>query len=211
VAPAPRGARLVPLAVGRTAAAVSNLADTGVLFRLTRGRLWIATLTTLLVGIVALNVMELSFGAAASTMGREADVLKREDSTLRTRLASKLSDQRVQQVAGAHGLVEPPAGSIGYLTVSGNDAAIAARRLARGHLTYGSPVVPGAAASSLIPPPSAAVTTTTTPSAPITTTTTAPATTATPTTTTATTTPTTTTATTTATTAPTSAGGVAAP
>ena len=37
----PMPARLVPLAVGRTAVAVSGLADSGVVHRLTRGRLWI--------------------------------------------------------------------------------------------------------------------------------------------------------------------------
>ena len=61
---------LVPLAVGRTAAAVSDLADSGLLLRLTRGRLWIGMLTTLLVGIVALNVLALSFSATASSSAR---------------------------------------------------------------------------------------------------------------------------------------------
>src|SRR4051794_6590713 len=218
-APAPaRGVRLFPFAVGRTAAAVSSLADTGVLFRLTRGRLWIATLTTLLVGIVALNVMELSFGAAASGLGRQADVLKREDSILRTRLAGTLSDERIQQVAGAHGLINPAPGSIGYLKLSSDDAAIAAKRLAQGDLTYGSPEIP-ASDTSLIPPPATTAATTTTD--PLATTTTTPttttattmaATTTTPVTTTTTpvtTTATTTTATATATTA--SGGGVSAP
>ncbi len=214
VAPAPsRGVRLVPLAIGHTAAAVSNLADTGVLFRLTRGRLWIATLTTLLVGIVALNVMELSFGAAASNLGRQADVLKREDSTLRTRLAGTLSGARVQQVAGAHGLVQVDPGSIRYLNLSGDDAAIAARRLVQGDLTYGSPALPVSADSSLIPPPPLATTTTTATTTTIAPTTTAatatPTTTAIPAATTtpvATATPTTNTPATTA-----SAGGVGAP
>lgn len=219
VAPAPtRGVRLVPLAIGHTAAAVSNLADTGILFRLTRGRLWIATLTTLLVGIVALNVMELSFGAAASTLGRQADVLKREDSTLRTRLASTLSDERVQQVAGAHGLVQVDPGSIRYLSPSADDAAIAAKRLAQGDLTYGSPELPVTEDTSLIPPATGTTTATTTTATTTTTPTTTTATTTTPVTTTptTTTTPVTTTAATTATTpttatTTTSAGGVGAP
>jgi hypothetical protein len=210
--------RLVPLAVGRTAAAVSILADTGILFRLTRGRLWIGMLTTLLVGIVALNVLQLSFGADASTLGRQTDALKREDSTLRTELATTLSDERVQQAAGRHGLIQPDPGSIRYLGLAGDDAAIAARRIASGSLAYGSSVLADVAPTSMVPPP-APTTTTTTPAV-----TTTPATT--PTTTTTTTAPAVTTApattapatTTPATTAPvatapatTSAGGVGVP
>jgi hypothetical protein len=198
----------VPRAVGRTAGAVSNLADTGVLVWLTRGRLWIWTLTTLLVGIVGLNVLELSFGAGASTLGRQSDVLKRENSTLRTRLASTLSDERVQQAAGRHGLIQPAPGAIRYLRLGGNDAAIAARRISSGTLTYGSSAVVSPTDLSMVPPPPLPVTTTTTPTtttvtATPTTTTTPPATTA-PATTTPTTAPTTPTTTTTA-------GGVSSP
>lgn len=174
-APASR-ARMVPLAVGRTASAVSNLADTGLLFRLTRGRLWIGTLTALLVGIVALNVMQLSFGAAASTLGRQSDIVNRENSALRTRLAATLSDERVQQAAGRDGLIQPAPGEIRYRTYSGGEAAIAAKRLAAGDLTYGAATA--AAATSLVPPPpTAAPAATTVTTAP---TTTAPATTTAP-------------------------------
>ncbi len=156
-APAPsRAPHLVPIAVGRrTAAAVSNLADTGLLFRLTRGRLWIGTLTTLLVGIVALNVMELSFGATASTLGRQSDVLKRENSTLTTRLSTRLSDESVQQAAGREGLIQPAAGSIRYLHASAGNAEAAAKRLESGDLTYGA-ATGAVTGSSLVPTPAVA-------------------------------------------------------
>ena len=68
-------ARLVPLAVGRTALAVSGLAESGLVYRLTRGRLWIGALTTLLVGIVAINVLALSFNATASRIGQQTDAV----------------------------------------------------------------------------------------------------------------------------------------
>src|SRR5206468_10135286 len=78
----PMPARLVPLAMGRTAVAVSGLADSGLVHRLTRGRLWIGALTTLVVGIVSLNVLALSFNASSSRVGTQADALDREISAL---------------------------------------------------------------------------------------------------------------------------------
>ena len=212
--PPSRAPHLVPIAVGRrTAAAVSNLADTGLLFRLTRGRLWIGMLTTLLVGIVALNVMELSFGASASTYGRQADILKRENSTLTTRLSTAFSDRSLQKAAGHDGLLSPAPGSIRYLDASSKNADIAAKRLRLGKLTYGAPAATSVPAS-VTPPPVTSTDTTATATADPTATTTDPTATATTdpavtTTTTAATTTTTPTTTTPATT-PTS-GGVTAP
>ncbi len=172
-APTPFGARLVPIAVGRTAGAVSGIAEWGLVYRLTRGRLWIVALTTLLVGIVAMNVLALSFNATASKTGRQADVLKREISTLRgTIAAAGVSNERVQSLAANLGLIVPDAGSIQYLTASPGDAATAAHRLASGELTAGSPSaevavttaapttptapVPAAAPVTAAPPPTQA-------------------------------------------------------
>jgi len=129
-------ARLVPLAVGRTAVAVSGLADSGVVHRLTRGRLWIGALTTLLVGIVSLNVLALSFNASSSRVGAQADALDREISALRAKIATNgASNQRVQAAAARLGLIVPEPGSVGYLRPSPDDAAVAAKRLASGELT----------------------------------------------------------------------------
>jgi hypothetical protein len=129
-------ARLVPLAVGRTAVAVSGLADSGLVHRLTRGRLWIGALTTLLVGIVSLNVLALSLNASSSRVGRQADTLKREISTLRSRIVTDgASNQRVEVAAAKLGLIVPEPGSVGYLHPSRDDAAVAAKRLASGELT----------------------------------------------------------------------------
>jgi hypothetical protein len=129
-------ARLVPLAVGRTAVAVSGIAESGLVRRLTRGRLWIGALTTLLIGIVALNVLALSFNATASRTGRQADALERQNSILRGQLAEAgASDQRIQTQAAALGLIVPEPGSITYVSRKPDDAATAARRLASGELT----------------------------------------------------------------------------
>lgn len=57
-----RRARVLPTA-GRAAVAVTQLPESGLIHRLTRGRAWIGLLGVLLVGIVALNVVTLSFAA----------------------------------------------------------------------------------------------------------------------------------------------------
>ena len=62
------GGHLIPIAVG-TASAVGRLPDSGLMVRLTRGRAWIGVLGVLLTGIVALNVITLSFAAATSHHG----------------------------------------------------------------------------------------------------------------------------------------------
>jgi len=186
----------VPFAFGRTAAAVSGIADTGLFVRLTRGRLWIGLLTVLLVGIVAINVFALSFGATASRLGREADGIQRANSALRARLASKLSDLTVQREALHAGLVFPPAGSIRYVRARPGDARLAAQRLAHGDLVAGAApapptVTPTTTSTTATTAPAAAATAAATTATTPTTTTTAPT----------TTTPTTATPTTTATTA----------
>jgi hypothetical protein len=133
-------ARLVPIAVGRTAGAVSGLAECGLVHRLTRGRLWIGVLTGLLVGIVALNVLALSFNASSSKTTRQTDVLNRQVSTLRAQIAaSGLSNEHVQAQASELGMIVPEPGSIGYLEASRKDADTAAQRIEAGEVTAGTP------------------------------------------------------------------------
>jgi hypothetical protein len=136
-------ARLVPVAVGRTAVAVSGLADSGLVHRLTRGRLWIGLLTGLLVGIVALNVFTLSLNASSSRVGKQADGLKREISALRAKITSEgASDERVATAAMKLGLVSPAPGAVRYLGSSRDDAEVAAKRLTSGELATGSSYAP---------------------------------------------------------------------
>jgi len=161
-------ARFVPIAVGRTAVAVSGLAESGIVHRLTRGRLWIGVLATLLVGIVAINVLALSFNATASRTGQQSDILKRQISTLRAQIAATgASNERVQAEAAKLGLIVPEPGSIKYLTSSADDATVAAKRLQSGALTAG--------ALYTAPVPAASPTTTTTAPAPAPTSTASPA------------------------------------
>jgi hypothetical protein len=190
-------ARLVPLAVGTTAGAVSGLAESGLVHRLTRGRMWIGLLTTLLVGIVAINVFTLSFNATSSKTTRQADVFQRQNSALQGQIAAAgASSDRVQALAGKLGMVVPEPGSIGYVEAGPKDAALAAQRLESGAITAGAPAATSSTSTSSTATATTDTTTTAVPTAvptatPTTPTTTTPvATPTTPTTTTATVTPT---------------------
>jgi len=190
-------ARLVPLAVGTTAGAVSGLAESGLVHRLTRGRLWIGVLTTLLVGIVALNVFALSFNASSSKTTRQTDVLQRQNSTLQGQIAaSGASSDRIETLAGTLGMIVPEPGSIGYVEAGPKDAELAAKRLESGGIIAGAPAAVSSASTSSTTTVTTATSTTavpttpTTPTATPTTPSTTPTTTTTP---TATATPTTTT------------------
>jgi hypothetical protein len=132
--PAAGVAQLVPVAVGRTAVAVGDIADSGLMVRMTRGRLWIAVLAALLTGIVALNVFSLSFSTSAGRVAERSQSLQQENSVLRARLARQLSSNRVESIAASLGLEVPAPRDIVYLSPDAGDAQVAARRLESGEL-----------------------------------------------------------------------------
>lgn len=137
----------VPVVVGRTAGAFGGIADSGLVMKMTRGRLWIGVLGVLLVGIVGLNVWALSLNASSSKVAHQTDGLKRANSALQAQIAGELSNEQVQATATKLGLIVPEPGSIRYLTTGGNTAALAAERLADGAFTLGTvapPVDPAA-------------------------------------------------------------------
>src|SRR3954452_24442711 len=79
-APARRpGGQLIPIAAG-AATAVRQLPDSGLMVRMTRGRVWIGVLGVLLVGIVAINVVTLSLSASAGHIDRNIGALEDENS-----------------------------------------------------------------------------------------------------------------------------------
>ncbi len=140
---------------------VSNIADSGLVLGLTRSRLWIGVLGSLLVGIVALNVMALSFNAASSETAALSDELREQNSALRADIADGLSNERLQSAAVRIGLVMPQAASALMLTPGADDAAEAARRLRQGDFTIGSTYVapaPEVPAEPIIDPAIAATT-----------------------------------------------------
>jgi hypothetical protein len=114
--------------------AVGGIADSGLIFRLTRGRLWIGLLATLLVGIVGLNVVALSFSASSSESAKLAEDLEQRNSALEAQLAGLLSTEELQEVAAKLDLINPPPGLIHYVDPGTNDASVAAKRLQNGDL-----------------------------------------------------------------------------
>jgi hypothetical protein len=124
------GGQLIPIAVGRTAATVRHLPDSGLIVRMTRGRAWIAVLGVLLVGIVALNVVTLSFAASSGTIDEQITTLEEENSMLGNRLAKKFSSDSVHSKGAAQGLAMPTLAEPQVVEFSPRDVATAAQRLA---------------------------------------------------------------------------------
>jgi hypothetical protein len=123
------GGQLIPFA-GRTAVAVGQLPDSGLVVRLTRGRAWIAVLGVLLAGIVTLNVITLSFAASAGGIDAQITALDQENSILRGRDARLYGTGAMRNAAGALGLAMPPSDEIHFTDIGPDDVATAAQRLA---------------------------------------------------------------------------------
>ena len=123
------GGQLIPFA-SRTAVAVGQLPDSGLVMRMTRGRTWIAVLGVLLVGIVTLNVITLSFAASTGDIDAQTTALDQENSILRGRDARLTSVGPVRQAAAPLGLAMPASEDIHFTDAGPEDVATAARRLA---------------------------------------------------------------------------------
>jgi hypothetical protein len=137
-------AHLIPAAVGRTAVAVGDLADSGLMVRMTRSRTWIGVLGVLLAGIVALNVLSLSLTASSGKVATRADALQQENAVLRSQLTDQLSSKRVRDVAAGLGLSVPEPGGIAYLRAGDEYAAAAAKRIEQGEVVAQAPPAPAA-------------------------------------------------------------------
>ncbi len=143
--------------------AVSGIADSGLVTRMTRSRLWIGVLGLLLGGIVAINVLGLGLSASSSTTESRIDSLQSDNGVLRMREAKRLSTEEIQRKAAALGLFVPAPDAIKYLRSGGDDAAVAAKRLAAGEITAGTPAAdPDAADDAATTADPAATTTATT-------------------------------------------------
>ena len=97
------GAAMLPGAALRSAVAVRDLSDSGLIMRLTRGRGWIAVLCVLLFGIVALNVVSLSLNAGSGRVSQAVEEVERQNSALRAQLAEQLSASRIEGAAAMQG------------------------------------------------------------------------------------------------------------
>jgi hypothetical protein len=128
--PAMAGAALFPQAAMRSAGAVRDFSDSGLIVRLTRGRSWIAVLCALLGGIVTLNVLSLSLTSGSGRTSLQIDELKTDVSSLQARIEEKLSAVKVEAEAARLGLANPDPKSITFLRSSDADARRVAHLLA---------------------------------------------------------------------------------
>ena len=124
------GAALFPQAAMRSAGAVRDFSDSGLILRMTRGRGWIAVLCALLGGIVALNVLSLSLTAGSGRTSLQIDELKTDVSSLQAQIEEKLSAVKVEAEAARLGLANPDPRSITFLSASDADARRVAHLLA---------------------------------------------------------------------------------
>jgi hypothetical protein len=124
------GAALFPQAAMRSAGAVRDLSDSGLIVRLTRGRGWIAVLCALLGGIVALNVLSLSLTAGSGRISLQIDELKTQNSALRAQIDERLSASKVEAEAARLGLANPDPKAITFLSAKDANARRVAHLLA---------------------------------------------------------------------------------
>ena len=94
------------------------------------GRAWIGVLGLLLVGIVALNVVTLSFAASSGQIDEQITALDQENSILRGRDAHNTGIGPVRQAAAPLGLAMPASEEIHFTDAGPDDVATAAQRLA---------------------------------------------------------------------------------
>ncbi|HXS33221.1 MAG TPA: hypothetical protein VN758_05540 [Solirubrobacterales bacterium] len=129
------GGQLIPIAVG-AATAARHLPDSSLMVRMTRGRAWIAVLGVLLAGIVAVNVLTLSFSAAAGHIDQNITALEEENPLLSSRMAQRDGAARVRSEAAALGLTAASTDQIQAVQAGPHDVAVAAQRLAAAGTGY---------------------------------------------------------------------------
>jgi len=147
VTPKRRPAGVIPIAAGhagRAAVAVTQLPESGLIHRLTRGRLWIGLLGLLLVGIVALNVVTLSFAASSGKVDARNTTLSKENSMLQNLMAQKYGQKRLRHEAAEQGLILPTSAVPHLINAKGSDVAEAASRLAAAGAAAGAGTAEGA-------------------------------------------------------------------
>jgi cell division protein FtsB len=109
---------------------LSRLPDHRVVDRLLRSRLWIWVIGLALGGIVAMQVSLLKLNTGISRAVEASATLERQNAGLESEIAKMSSGERIQESARRTGMVEPPAGSVGYLKIRpGIDARRAARMM----------------------------------------------------------------------------------
>ena len=102
----------------RAVAFVRALPDHSLLDRLIRGRVWIALLGVMLVGIVAMQVEVLKLGASMGRNIAQATALQGHNEALRASVAGLADDQRFEALAAKQGMVMPAPSDVAFLPVA---------------------------------------------------------------------------------------------
>ncbi len=113
-----------------TAHAVTHLPESSAVIGISRSRRWIAVVGILLIGIVAINVLTVSYGSMASNVETDIQKLENRNAILESSKITALSMPRVRSAAVASGMAVPDPTDIRYLNFSDGDIAAAAERLA---------------------------------------------------------------------------------
>ena len=114
----------------RVAQAVVRLPDSGAVRGLSRTRTWIVVIAILLTGLVAVNLVAVSFGTEASRNLTQIQALERENAILESTGTVAVSIPHVQEGATEIGMVSPDPMTVRFVEHSPSDIAAAAQRLA---------------------------------------------------------------------------------
>ena len=116
--------------VGRSAHVVGRIPESAAVRKISGSRLWIALIGVLLTGIVAINVLTVSYGAMASRVETNIERLERQNVILGSSTTRALSVPRVLNAASAAGMSAPATDEIRYREFGPEVFAAAAQRLA---------------------------------------------------------------------------------
>jgi cell division protein FtsB len=108
---------------------VARVGASLLLDRLLRGRAWVVLMGALLAGIVFLNVSVLELNRGIATTDSKAASLERTNSSMRERVSTLESTERIQRLAEQRGYILPQPGDVTYLKPSAANARLAAERL----------------------------------------------------------------------------------
>jgi cell division protein FtsL len=131
-----------------------------VLDQLLRGRSWVALVGALLAGIVFLNVSVLELNRGIARTDAKSATLERTNSTLRERVATLGSAERIQRLAEQRGYILPQPGDVTYLhPATPSQARLAAARIQPPSETQ-TQTLSSTSTSTSASPPTTALTTT---------------------------------------------------
>ena len=106
------------------------LPDSGAVKGLSRTRTWIVVIAILLTGLVAVNLVAVSFGTEASRNLTQTQALERRNAILESTGIAAISVPEVREGATEMGMISPDPTTVRFVEHSPEDVAAAAQRLA---------------------------------------------------------------------------------